>query len=133
MEPKILPKPQRIFFAMVLKALGQVGIERGTRAESILRHMLQLHEQHQLETKHNAICYSSVMNCCANSGYPGAAEKALTLLREMQALWEQGDQTMRPNVICYNMVMSALCQKRSNCRGRSALEGNVLGMFNQWK
>jgi pentatricopeptide repeat protein len=115
--------PRRSVFGMVLNAWAKSGLQEAPqRAESILRRMFQLHEQHQLDTKPDVICYSSVMNCWAQSEQREAADKSMALLREMQSLWKQGHSTMRPNVICYTTVLSAYTKRGQAAEAEALLE-----------
>ena len=122
----------------------QTVIDIAERAETVLRHMQQLHKSGRFDVKPNVQSYSSVIGCWAQASSPlkkgaikrqvlndnrdeerrpdteyFAAERAEALLREMQ---QQDDPSVSPDERTYANVMNAWARAGKPGRASALLE-----------
>eukprot|EP00957_Ditylum_brightwellii_P192007 14617087-Ditylum_brightwellii.AAC.1 len=70
--------------------------------------------------KPDALSYTALMRCWANTGEKGAASKTQSILRRMHRMYENGNNDVKPDTVMYNVVLSALDKGRERGSARRA-------------
>jgi len=98
-------KPDSTTFRIVIRKLvfnGQVA-----RADAIMRQMLQMCDDKELETNLDRKLLDAIIDQWANARAPSAGERAESLLRLMNDLYMEGNEHMKPRVWNFKAVIAA--------------------------
>jgi len=118
-------RPDVVSVSIVVTALAS-SASRGDKnaalqAETIIDRMQRIYDAGQNEAmKPDALSYTALMRCWANTGEKGAASKTQSILRRMHRMYENGNNDVKPDTVMYNVVLSALDKGRERGSARRA-------------
>jgi len=111
-------KPDMRTYSTLINVISKSGNKDAPRqATNILKKMIELHSQGDLDEGPDAITYTSVMDTYA---VVGDIEGATNILKIMKDDFHSGNKNARPNERTYNVLINAISKSRTNDAPRHA-------------
>jgi hypothetical protein len=123
-----VPKPDRITYNTVMKAMQGGTTQQARYAENLLRSMEELGREN-IELLPDSYSYTSVISAYGRSKADFKADKALWLLNRLLDSFENGNIAARPHVQTFNAALNACAFVEGNWTLKSKSFSNSMSIW----
>jgi hypothetical protein len=123
-----IPKPDRITYNTVMKAMRGGTTQQASYAENLLRSMEELGRENE-EFLPDSYSYTSVISAYGRSKADFKADKALGLLKGSLVSFENGNIAARPHVQTFNAALNACAFVEGNWTLKSESFSNSMSIW----